>query len=111
MSDDEPCVMWCGAKGHEGTQRHHGALINWRRRLKSYRKVVLRSLPRDDRPPVLRRIGPSELNRRIIGLEWRIEIDRETFVALRYPKGRPMVLGRGDRSWDGGPVGIQHRAR
>ena len=113
MDDGREWVMSCGAKDHEGSQRHSGALINWRRRLKSYRKVHKHWLPRDCRPALLKRANEiySEMNRRVLPLEWRIEISREQFMGMRYPKGRPMVLGRGDRTWDGGPIGVKYRSR
>ncbi len=109
MSDRDEWVMSCGAKDHEGWQRHHGALINWRRRLRGFRKVhPLKVRPSDTRPWLLRRyLGISELNRRIIPADWRYPYSDGHW--LWKHRGKPMVLGRGDGSFDGGPVGKEYR--
>ena len=103
---DEEWVMCCGAKGHEGWQRHHGALVNWRRRLRGYRKV---RRPSDDRPAIIRRLhmGMSECNRRVFPVEWRYS-EPDGYFAWKFQK-RLMVMGRGDGGFDGGPVGVNYR--
>lgn len=108
MRDDEPWVMSCGAVNHDGQQRHSGALVNWRRRVKGYRKVRRFS---DDTPAIIRRSREpmSELNRRIFPLEWRDPYAWSgAMLAWKYRK-RLMVIGRGDGSFEGGPIGINHR--
>jgi hypothetical protein len=105
MRDDEPCVLWTGAPEHTGTKRHHGALINWRRRLKGSRKVH-RLRFADNRPKVLRNMPGemSELNRRVFPVAYRMEGPDEYFL-WKY-RARPRVLDR-ENFIDGGPVGYR----
>lgn len=100
-------VMKCGAKDHEGTQAHCGAMINWRRRLRGHRKVV-RFL--DDTPSIIRRARTpmSELNRRTIPAELRYPEPDDWFL-WKYRKPA-MVIGR-DHFIDGGPVGRAYRSK
>ena len=108
MNDEEPWVMSCGAKDHEGRQRHLGALINWRRRLRGYKKIGHLS---DRTPAIIRRsrMGMSECNRRILPVEWRYP-PADGYLAEKFRKPL-MVVGRGDGTWDGGPVGVKYRIR
>lgn len=107
MRDDEQWVMSCGAKDHNGWKRHHGALINWRRRLRGYRKVRRFS---DDTPDIIKRsrMGLSECNRRVFPADWRYPWP-DGYFAVKFRK-RLMVIGRGDGSFDGGPVGLKYRS-
>ena len=112
---DEPWVMSCGAKDHEGLQRHHGAMVNWRRRLRGYRKVR-RVETRwmagfDDTPAIIRRsrMGLSWCNRRIIPTDMQYPPPDGLF-AWKFRK-RLMVMGRGDDGFDNGPVGVNYRQR
>lgn len=106
--DDEEWVMSCSAKDHNGYQRHTGALVTWRRRVKGYRKVLLRNRL-DDTPAILKRsrMGLSDLNRRVIPADYHYPYPDGYFLCKH--RGRHMVLGRGASGFDNGPVGRQYR--
>lgn len=107
--DDEEWVLSCGAKDHEGWQRHPGALLTWRRRLRGHRKVIIRRRS-DDTPEIIKRsrMGLSDLNRRVIPADYHYPYP-DGYYLSKF-RGEPMVLGRGTR-WlhGGGPVGWQYR--
>lgn len=90
-------VMSCGAPKHNGWQRHHGALVNWRRHMRGPRHKVARIIKR-------RVVAPgeySEISRKIFPLAWR---DAYMQNHSRFPVGRPHVLNR-ECPMSGGPVG------
>lgn len=93
-------IMKARVRGYEGTVRHKGAAINWRRRLRRSLKVVRKEC--DTPALILRARTPcSELNRKTTPLAWREPDPKDWFAHKNRNDTR--VVGR-ERTSGRGPV-------